>query len=145
MNKEEFLKFLYLYIKNKDNSVKEKLLLSALKHPLWLVMPTSDKSIWEEATKLLIQLEYDVIKNNLVAILEYYQDVNWPGLELLTNYLVHIPKDDLVNSISKVLHLAADDDCWLYGLVSLMVKTETIDFFRGNKLYDKLIIKSDYF
>ena len=145
MNKEKFFNLIYLYIKNQDTATKMEIISIAEKHPMWLITPTSDKSIWNTCAKILIELKYEIIKKNLPHILEYYQDINWPGADVITRYLTNIPKEDLIVAITEVLPLAANDDFWLFGLVSLMVATDTIKVFQSIDKYNKLIKKSDYF
>ncbi len=145
MKIKEFLKHLYLYQQKPTATIKQKILSCAEKNPTWLIFPTPNKFIWELCAELLIELPYNVVKNNLVAILGYYQDINWPGVDKITNYLITIPKKDLIEAVFEALNLAKDDDFWLFGLVSLIVKADILDTFNSIEKYKTLILKSEYF
>ncbi len=145
MEKKDFLTLLHLYKQKPSATNKQKILSCATKNPTWLIFPTSNKFIWELCTELLIELPYNVVKKNLVAILKYYQDINWPGVDRITNYLITIPKGDLIEAVLEALILAKDDDFWLFGLVSLSVKADILDTFNSVEKYKTLILKSEYF
>lgn len=146
MTRHDFLNLIYSYAKTNDNTIKEQILTIAADNPLWLINLNFDKSIWDVGASLLIELDYSIIKDNLLSILVGFQDTNWPGVfTTITDYLVTIPKTDLIDAISKTLPKAENDECWLFGLVSLMVHADVLDVFQSNNKYNELIIKSNYF
>ncbi len=145
MKNNDFVNLIYAYVDEGDDNVKKQILFYATEKPSLLVFPTTDKSVWDTCAKLLIELPYGIIKPNLVSILEYYQDINWPGVSVITNYLLKIPKLDLFEAISKVLLIAENDECWLFGLVSLITKSDMLNLFNTDDRFRKLILKSNYF
>ncbi|TFG94215.1 MAG: DUF5071 domain-containing protein [Calditrichales bacterium] len=98
----------------------EKLLTVETDQIPLLIQPGS-KDLWENAAALLIKFDFTKIENYIPQLLDWLQDLNWPGAKIIFTYLLSIDKGKIFSHIEKSIRIAADteDDLWLYNLAYL--------------------------
>jgi Domain of unknown function (DUF5071) len=89
---------------------------------LSLVLQKGDKSCWQNEARVIQELGYPRFREVVPAMLEWLQDLNWPGANEIVEALAGMPKDDLVGYISQAAEYAMEkgDDEWLFGLQHLV-------------------------
>lgn len=101
-----------------------------------------DKKYWENAAKVLFKIGYPRVKDVIPGLLEWMQDINWPGAYIVEELLSHIPKDKFVEELEKIFQIILDtnDLEWIFGLENLINKFNVTekDFLKP-KLYNKVI------
>lgn len=84
--------------------------------------PKYNKNVWENCAIIISEKRDEIIKPHLVKLLEWLQDMNWPGsfcvLDRLKNYL---DKTSILSAISVCLQRAQDcsDEIWQDNLLML--------------------------
>lgn len=83
-----------------------------------LILPFQKQECWENCAILLASLNDDKLIPFLPQILEWYKDLNWPGIEVISNRMTKFP----VHLLKKYLIAALDnakkqnDDEWYENL-----------------------------
>ena len=52
-----------------------------------LILPDKHKDCWENCAKILVKLNDDKLVEYLPSILEWFMDLNWPGISIIVNFL----------------------------------------------------------
>lgn len=94
--KEDAIQKLY-YIKEED---------------LHLLLQPISKSYWDEAAELVISLGYPRVNSILPGLLEWIQDINWPGASRIADFLREIG-DPLIPYIKNVINHHRQDTEWI--------------------------------
>ena len=87
--------------------------------------PQYNKNVWENCAIIIAQRSDEVIKPYLIELLEWLQDMNWPGafciLTRLSNYR---DKSSLINAINICIAKAnrCNDKEWKNNLESIIYK-----------------------
>lgn len=85
---------------------------------LSLILQTGDKSRWQNEARILLMLGYPRFIEVIPSMLEWLQDLSWPGSEEIVEALAGMPKDELAGHIAKAVEhaLVKKDTEWLVGL-----------------------------
>jgi hypothetical protein len=88
---------------------------------LSLFLQKGDKSRWQNEARVIQALGYPRFREIIPAMLEWLQDLNWPGSNEIVEALAGVPKDELASYISKAAERAMEegDAEWLVGLQHL--------------------------
>jgi len=149
MNKVNFYAIFKEYAQNMDkpgNIERKKNIIKICKdQPYLLIMPGYNKSYYNEAANLIIDLGYDVFKDNLEDLLTWLQDENWPAADKVIDFLSSIPQKELITAIKNVLRIAYDDkdDFWIYGIEHLLRNAELFEYFYSDSEFKKILEFSD--
>ena len=89
---------------------------------LSLVLQKGDKSCWQNEARVIQVLGYPRFREVIPAMLEWLQDLNWPGANEIVEALARMPKDALAGYISQAAEraMAEEDAEWLVGLQHLV-------------------------
>lgn len=81
----------------------------------------SSKSVWEPCAKVVALKSDEELDNYLYLLLEWLQDMNWPGAEIMFDRLSRIPAEKIEPKIDYCIHRAKreDDEIWLSTLEAL--------------------------
>lgn len=61
-----------------------------------------EKEYWENAARIIIKIGWPKIESIVVPLFMWLLDPNWPGSELIYNYLMTIPSDVLLDKMRQV-------------------------------------------
>lgn len=86
-----------------------------------LIRPLS-KSCWENAAKVLIKIGYPKNRSSIPGLIEWMRDMNWPGVDVIWEYLKTIDAIVLVQFIEVAIVKAVgkDDISWIAGIKRLI-------------------------
>lgn len=90
-----------------------------------LVQPYT-KNHWENAAKVIKRIGCPKVLNIIPQLLEWLQDLNWPGAIIILSVLQDIEKSVLLPEIEKVIIkiVEDEDELWLCGIKELTKKLE---------------------
>ena len=91
-----------------------------------IVPPEKSKSVWEPCAKVIALKSDEELKPFLYLLLEWLQDVNWPGAYIIINRLAQMPFSAIEADFlhSKRRAEKAHDELWTFGLDELFRKFE---------------------
>ena len=83
-----------------------------------LILPPREKSQWHRCAYIISMMPIDFISIHAVDLMEWFQDLNWPGIEEIFAALSRLPKDELCVALTKALEIAGNtqDEEWDYNL-----------------------------
>ena len=84
--------------------------------------PEHNKNVWGNCAVIIAEKNDEKLKNNLVELLEWLQDMNWPGAFCILNRLKNYSdKSSILNAINICLKRAKEcnDDVWENNLLML--------------------------
>ena len=83
-----------------------------------IILPPGKQACWANCAILLSSVDDVTIDAFLPQLLEWYKDLNWPGVEIIHKRLLKLPVRQLESALISTLHNAAieKDDEWLYNL-----------------------------
>ncbi len=84
-----------------------------------LVQPIS-KDYWDGAAETVIRLGYPRVKSILPGLLEWIQDLNWPGAGEIADFLLEIG-DPMIPYVKDVLNQHSDDQEWVYWIFEKLI------------------------
>lgn len=84
-----------------------------------LVQPIS-KDYWDGAAETVIRLGYPRVKSILPGLLEWIQDINWPGAGEIADFLLEIG-DPMIPYVKDVLNQHSDDQEWVYWIFEVLI------------------------
>lgn len=84
-----------------------------------LVQPIS-KDYWDGAAETVIRLGYPRVKSILPGLLEWIQDLNWPGAREIADFLLEIG-DPMIPYVKDVLNQYSDDQEWVYWIFEVLI------------------------
>ncbi|WP_339247817.1 DUF5071 domain-containing protein [Paenibacillus sp. FSL F4-0243] len=84
-----------------------------------LVQPIS-KDYWDGAAETVIRLGYPRVKSILPGLLEWIQDINWPGAGEIAVFLLEIG-DPMIPYVKDVLNQHSDDEEWVYRIFNDLI------------------------
>ena len=70
---------------------------------LSLMLQSGSKSRWENQARVLRLVGYPRFRAIIPGMLEWLQDLNWPGSQEILQALTDAPKDELVSHVSKAV------------------------------------------
>lgn len=103
-------------IEVQNRAIEEILKFKPLDYTL-LIMPKA-KSCWENAAKILRKSDLPHTREIVMGLLEWLQDLNWPGAQIVIEILESINKITLIPFIEETLKKAAldGDYVWIYWI-----------------------------
>lgn len=110
---------------NKEEQEKGLKLAKSIKSINVFIQPLDskhNKNVWENCAKVLSERSDEELKPYIISLLEWLQDMNWPGafiiFERLKNYK---DKENFVWSYCVVMNMAEklDDEIWKENLIEL--------------------------
>ena len=86
-----------------------------------LFQPIESKSVWENCAKVLASKSDDELKLYLFHMLQWLQDMNWPGAEIIYRRLLEMPAEMLAWRFQRSLEdaIALKDNSWISCLLAL--------------------------
>ena len=81
-----------------------------------------NKSIWENCAMIISHRTNEELEPYIIPLLEWLQDMNWPGANIICERLKKISIDFIFKPMSYVIMRASekDDKEWLYNLRELV-------------------------
>lgn len=103
------------------------------------------KYCWPNSALILKAIGYPRIKPVLPYLMEWFQDVNWPGVRTIIEIFRDISTIDLLPFIedASMRSIRENDECWAYGFVSL-IKVLELEYLINRELYNQLLQLSEY-
>ena len=86
-----------------------------------IVAGRNSKSVWEPCAKVVALKSDENLEEYLYLLLEWLQDMNWPGAEIIFDRLSEIPFERIGNYLECSISRAKkdDDESWLNTLEAL--------------------------
>jgi len=83
-----------------------------------LILPMRGKPYFERCAYILSRMPVDFIAGHAVELLEWFQDLNWPGIDSIYTALHRLTQADIAVAVNKALEMAriANDEEWAYNL-----------------------------
>lgn len=82
------------------------------------------KRVWDNCAKILSERTDEELSPYFVELLEWLQDLNWPGTFIIINRLIRFNGDSLLETYSKVVYTALrneeENNEWLGHLSKLL-------------------------
>ena len=86
----------------------------------YLVLPKRmyHKDLWENAAIVLSKKGINQIEDIIIDLFYWFQDLNWPGVDIIANLLKNIPQPflDAYLEKAKIIANAIEDSDWLSNL-----------------------------
>lgn len=103
------------------------------------------KFCWQNAALVLKAIGYPRIKLALPYLMEWFKDVNWPGVRTIVEIFRDISPTDLLPFIEEasMRSIRENDDFWAFGFVSL-IKDLELEHLINKDLYNQLLQLSEY-
>ncbi|MEK4879622.1 MULTISPECIES: DUF5071 domain-containing protein [Paenibacillus] len=87
---------------------------------LHLLLQPISKDYWDGAAETVIRLGYPRVKSILPGLLEWIQDLNWPGSREIADFLLEIG-DPMIPYVKDVLNQHSDDQEWVYWIFEVLI------------------------
>ncbi|MDB5105334.1 MAG: hypothetical protein JWP91_3023 [Fibrobacteres bacterium] len=121
---ERILKLVDAYKGDKGGQAGEAALnqlLAASDEELGYLFFPSEKSKWEAAAEILYRIGFPRLTTRIPQLLEWFQDLNWPGIDVITNLLRNVSHEELLMQMEKAVRIAhaEEDEQWIGGLKRL--------------------------
>ena len=86
-----------------------------------IVAGRNSKSVWEPCAKVIALKSDEELDDYMYLLLEWLQDMNWPGAEIIFDRLYQIPVSKIQEHIAFSIHRAKrdQDESWLDTLEAL--------------------------
>ncbi len=100
------------------------------------------KIFWEVEAEILVKKGYPKVKDSINYLFRWLQDLNWPGVEEVTNLLLSFPTDEFVFGLEYAITqaFATNDDEWLINLQDIARKKQLKrEDFNHSELFEKLM------
>ena len=83
-----------------------------------LILPAGEKSLFQRCAFIISKMPIDFIAKHAVELMEWFQDLNWPGVDEIFVALSQLPEDELNVAVNKSLEIARNtqDEEWDYNL-----------------------------
>ncbi|WP_156826128.1 DUF5071 domain-containing protein [Paenibacillus terrigena] len=104
----------------------------------FLVQPLT-KGHWDGAAEVIVSLGYPRVQRILPGLLEWIQDLNWPGAMVIADFLKTIGSP-LIPFIRDVLQQHSDDDVWIGWIFSQIINEWSTEHI--TQLKEELILIS---
>lgn len=105
-------------VEEKNSAIETLLLIED--QDIHLLLQPLGKGLWDGAAEVITKLGYPRIKVILPGLLEWLQDMNWPGAAQIADLIREIG-DPIVPYIKTVLKHHKDDEVWIYWLFELFI------------------------
>ena len=100
-------------------SVTEEICMHVEKYDLeGLILPARCKPIYPFCATIISCAPRGYIEYHAADLMEWFQDLNWPGADIIADVLRSLPKRVLDDALEKARHRAElnNDEEWLWGL-----------------------------
>jgi hypothetical protein len=106
-----------------------------------------DKALWENCARVLQLIGFPRLNNSIALLLEWLQDLNYPGIEIILKICSGCERTKLVEQLEKSLFEAASDqdEQWIGGLKLLVQRLGVKDSEFKDKGLFTLIIENDFY
>lgn len=104
------------------------------------------KSCWYNAANILQEIGYPRNRFAILYLMEWFQDLNWPGVATVVELLNRIYENVLVSNIKVAMGKALKDkdEMWAYGLIYLIGELSISQSrFYDNNLYQNSLRLSE--
>lgn len=83
-----------------------------------LILPDGRKELYESCAKVISCLPVDTVSKYSSELLEWFQDLNWPGVNTVYEALKRLPAEKIKSALSEALQHARDtgDEEWIYNM-----------------------------
>ncbi len=80
-----------------------------------VIHPEKSKMVWEPCAKIVAMRSDEELKPFTFMLLEWIQDLNWPGAMIIYNRLTQIPYNTIEFALkhSRIKAEQTNDSCWL--------------------------------
>ncbi|MHC1683090.1 MAG: DUF5071 domain-containing protein [Clostridiaceae bacterium] len=80
------------------------------------------KSCWHNAALVLKEIEYPRNRLALPYLIDWFQDINWPGIQTIIELLKEIDVEILIPYIKEATNKALNDndELWAFGILYLL-------------------------
>ena len=97
-----------------------------IQHLSMFFQPIESKSLWYNCAKVLIQKTNEQLRPYLIPMMEWLQDMNWPGADLVYNRLLEFSFEEIRLQYEICLQMAQkkDDFSWYASLRTLKEEQE---------------------
>ena len=88
-----------------------------------------NKNVWENCAKIIAQKPNKLLEPYLYSLLEWLQDANWPGFDIIFNKIKTMPVELVSEVYSYTIKKAVklEDEMWLVWL-SKLIKNEKLKY-----------------
>lgn len=100
------------------------------------------KSYWYNAAIILKEIAFPRNRLALPYLMNWFQEVNWPGIPIIIELLKDIDIEILIPHKKYAMEKALrdNDDCWAFGILNLINKLNIHDSnFKENYFYNQLV------
>lgn len=106
-----------------------------------MLLQPINKDYWENAAKLLRLIEYPRNKLAIPGLIEWLQDMNWPGAIEAKETLMQIEKNILIPYIEEALLKAKqqDDTVWIVWIKELIYELHITENDFSNSINYKIL------
>ncbi|MGO5549104.1 DUF5071 domain-containing protein [Wansuia hejianensis] len=106
------------------------------------VEPQFNKNIWHNCAVIICNRSDKQLEAYLDRILEWLQDMNWPGAFLVSERLENFSGELLLPHFLKAIKICLDqaDEAWLDNL-SLLIKNKELSLMLDETLYKELKVR----
>lgn len=87
---------------------------------LHLLLQPPGKEYWDGAAEVIVKLGYPRVKPILPGLLEWIQDMNWPGSRRIAT-LLRETGDPLIPHIQDVFRNHSEDEEWMYWIFEVIL------------------------
>lgn len=87
---------------------------------LHLLVQPLGKEYWGGAAEVIVKLGYPRVKPILPGLLEWIQDMNWPGSRRIAPFLREVG-DPLIPYIQEVFRNYSQDEEWMYWIFEMII------------------------
>ncbi|AET67431.1 hypothetical protein Desor_1795 [Desulfosporosinus orientis DSM 765] len=97
------------------------------------------KFCWHNAAIVLKSIGYPRIKPIIPYLMEWFQDVNWPGVNTIREILKSMDSNELMPYIEEAAKrvLSENDDLWAFGLI-LLLRDIGVEDFNDGHIFEEL-------
>lgn len=105
-------------VEEKEDAIQK--LYCIKEEDLHLLLQPISKSYWDEAAEVVISLGYPRVNSILPGLLEWIQDINWPGASRIADFLREI-RDPLIPYIKNVINHHRQDTEWIGWIFEMII------------------------
>jgi hypothetical protein len=149
-SKVHVLELVDAYRRNKGGEAGKAALAELLKagdEELGYLFFPPEKTLWEPAAEILDKIGFPRLEARISQLLEWFQDLNWPGIDIVIDLLRKAPQDGLLKQLESAASAAyADgDEQWLGGLkrLALVLGLEAGKF--ADPVLAEALLKNDFY
>jgi len=149
-DKERILALVDTYQRDKGGAAGNAALgelLAASEDELGYLFFPPVKALWKPAAEILSKVGFPRLETRIPRLLEWFQDLNWPGIDTVIDLLRKAPQDRLLEQLESAASAAhaEEDEQWLGGLKRLALALGLeIEKFTGPVLA-KALLKNDFY